>query len=129
MIVPSILQCRQSIKILIASVTSLVPRPTLLPESSVSSTSTLSLLIVFLAGPCAVELMTSSVSLSPTLEPSANCYKYFCTAHLHLINTSTSVNLQFAKLERRIYGPCPRPGMRMRNRMFRIYVRRASLGI
>ena len=32
-----------------------------------------------------------------------------------------SVNLQFAKLERRIYGPYS-PGTRMRNGIFRVYV-------
>ena len=40
---------------------------------------------------------------------------------------STSVNLQFAKLEQRTYGLYG-PGMRMRNRRFRTYAHRAMLG-
>ena len=38
------------------------------------------------------------------------------------------VNLQFAKLERFIYGLYS-PGMRMCSRIFRVYVHRAMLGI
>ena len=38
------------------------------------------------------------------------------------------VNLQFGKLERLIYGLYS-PGMRMRSRIFRVYVHRAMLGI
>ena len=74
-------------------------------SESISSTS---IFIAFLAGPCAVELTTSSVSLSPPpLESGAvqldtNGSSY--VAYLVNIHAGTSVNLQFAKLERRIYG-------------------------
>ena len=42
--------------------------------------------------------------------------------------TSSSVNLQFAKLERRIYGPYGSE-MKMRKRILRVHVHRATLGI
>ena len=69
-----------------------------------SSTSSLSLSCSLIADPCAVELITSSVLLSPPLEPSTARYDSL----LDQRNTSTSLNLQFAKSEQRIYGPYPR---------------------
>ena len=57
----------------------------ILPLLSESTLSNMSIFIAFLAGPCAVELTTSSVSLSPPLEPGAVRYS--------LIVAGTSVNL------------------------------------
>ena len=96
---PSILQCRQSIKF-----------NCLCYQSAVSSTSSLSLPRSLIAGLSAVELITSSVSLSPPLEPSTARYGSL----LDQRNTSTSLfaNVYTAHI----------PGMRMRNRMFRVYV-------
>ena len=69
-----------------------------------NSTSSLSLSRSLIADPCAVELITSSVSLSPPLEPSTARYDSLLDQH----NTSTSLNLQFAKSERHIYSLYPR---------------------
>ena len=79
---------------------------------------------MFLAGPCATELMTGSISL----RVSSFGAELLLAAVRRGTNTSTSVNLQFAKLERRFLRPVAQ-GMRMRNRIFCVYVHRASLGI
>jgi hypothetical protein len=44
-------------------------------------------------------------------------------------SSSMSINLQFAKLEQRIYGLYRGPERQCANRIFRTYVHRAMLGI
>ena len=71
------------------------------------------LFLAFLAA-SPVVLMTSSVSLSPPLEPSFSfAYNWFCfSVHCNILQYScnaicTSVNLQYTKLEQHIYRMWP----------------------
>ena len=68
----------------------------------VNSNSSTSIFIEFLACPCVVELTTSSVSLSPPLEPGGVRYSSMpmVASLLSAPHAGTSVNLEVAKYSR-----------------------------